>query len=60
MMIGVILDVMQKEHEKYQLEQGEGEAAEVHWLKEHAVEMETRLERIEGLLMQSVNGITKK
>ncbi len=59
MMIGVILDVMQKEQEQYQRDHGEGEAAEVHWLKEHGVEMELRLERIEQLLLKNVNGVTK-
>ena len=50
MMIGVVLDVMQQEHEKYNREQGEGEAGEVHWIKEHTAEIEQRLERMEGLL----------
>lgn len=59
MMIGVILDVMQKEQEQYQREHGEGEAGEVHWLKEHGVEMELRLERIEQLLLKKVKGATK-
>lgn len=54
MMIGVVLDVMQQEHEKYNREQGEGEAGEVHWIKEHTAEMEQRLERMEGLLKQVV------
>jgi len=50
MMIGVILDVMQQEHEQYYRETGQGEAGEVHWLKEHTIAMESRLERIESLL----------
>jgi len=53
MMIGVILDVMQKEQEKHSLETGEGEAADVHWIKEHAKGMEERLDRIENLLRES-------
>ncbi|NOY72978.1 MAG: ion transporter [Gammaproteobacteria bacterium] len=52
MMIGIVLDVMQTEHEKYNREHGEGEAGEVHWLKEHAGEMDQRLDRIEGMLQQ--------
>jgi len=52
MMIGVILDVMQKEQEAYYRESGEGEAAEVHWIKEHTQQMEQRLERIEQLLVE--------
>ena len=50
MMIGIILDVMQTEHEKYNREHGEGEAGEVHWIREHTAVMEQRLEHIEALL----------
>jgi len=59
MMIGVILDVMQREHEEYYRETGEGEAGEVHWIKEHTEQMEQRLERIESLLLASTNNDTK-
>ncbi|MDO7598111.1 MAG: ion transporter [Pseudomonadota bacterium] len=54
MMIGVILDVMQREHEEYYRESGEGESAEVHWIKEHTEQMEQRLDRIESLLLENV------
>ncbi len=50
MMIGVVIDVMQKEHEKFDREHGEGEAGEVHWIREHTEIMEQRMERMEGLL----------
>jgi len=50
MMIGVVLDVMQKEHEEFDRQEGEGEAGEVHWIKEHTKAMEERLERMENLL----------
>ena len=50
MMIGVVIDVMQKEHEKFELEQGRGEAAEVHWLRENTEDMAHRLERMESIL----------
>ena len=50
MMIGVVLDVMQQEHEKHNREVGEGEAGEVHWIKEHTGEMEQRMERMERML----------
>ena len=50
MMIGVVIDVMQKEHEKFDREQGEGEAGEVHWIREHTEIMEQRMERMETLL----------
>jgi len=55
MMIGIILDVMQGEHEKMDRENGEGEAGEVHWIKEHTHGMEERLIRIEKLLEQAVD-----
>jgi len=50
MMIGVVLDVMQKEHEEFDRQEGEGEAGEVHWIKDHTKEIEERLERMENLL----------
>lgn len=50
MMIGIVLDVMQTEHEEYNREQGEGEAGEVHWVKEHTAQIETRLARMEKKL----------
>jgi len=52
MMIGVVLNVMNEEHEKMNVEQGEGEAGEVHWIKEHTEEMEQRMKRMETLLQQ--------
>ena len=60
MMIGIILDVMQREHEQYYRETGEGEAGEVHWIKENMVVMDSRLDRIETLLIESVNNSTKQ
>lgn len=50
MMIGIVLETLQQEHEKESLESGVGESAEVHWIKEHTAVMEQRLERIEILL----------
>jgi voltage-gated sodium channel len=50
MMIGIVLETLQKEHEKYDRETGEGEAGEVHWIREHTEAMEQRLERIEEML----------
>lgn len=55
MMIGVVLDVMQQEHDEYYRETGQGEAGEVHWIKEHMSEMSDRLENIEQLLKKNVN-----
>jgi voltage-gated sodium channel len=50
MMIGIVVGTLQEEHERESLESGEGESAEVHWIKEHTAAMELRLERIEALL----------
>jgi voltage-gated sodium channel len=50
MMIGIVLETLQKEHEKFERETGEGEAGEVHWIREHTEIMEERLERIEQML----------
>ncbi len=50
MMIGIVLETLQKEHEKFERETGEGEAGEVHWIREHTEVMEQRLERIEEML----------
>ncbi len=52
MMIGVVIDVMQKEHEKFDREHGEGEAGEVHWIREHTETIERRLERMERMLAE--------
>lgn len=48
MMIGIVINVMQEEHEKNSIEEGKGEAGEVHWIKEHTQEIENRLIRIES------------
>ena len=50
MMIGIVLETLQREHEQSDREQGEGEAGEVHWIREHTEAMEQRMERIERLL----------
>ncbi|HIQ07279.1 MAG TPA: ion transporter [Thiotrichaceae bacterium] len=47
MMIGIVLDTLQEEHQKEDRETGQGESGEVHWIKEHTAAMESRLERIE-------------
>jgi voltage-gated sodium channel len=53
MMIGIVLETLQKEHEKLDRETGEGEAGEVHWIREHTEAMEERLERIETMLREN-------
>jgi voltage-gated sodium channel len=50
MMIGIVLETLQKEHERMDQETGEGEAGEVHWIREHTEAMEQRMARIESLL----------
>ncbi len=50
MMIGIVVETLQEEHEKESLASGKGEPAEIHWIKEHTAAMELRLERIEQLL----------
>jgi len=52
MMIGIVLDTMQSEHEKFNQEEGIGEAGEVHWIKENSIQMNERMERIETILSQ--------
>ena len=51
MMIGIVLEVLQREHEKFDRETGEGEAGEVHWIREHTESMEQRMERMEKMLV---------
>ncbi len=50
MMIGIVLETLQQEHEEFSRETGEGEAGEVHWIRDHTEAMEQRLARMERLL----------
>ncbi|MCA1770987.1 MAG: ion transporter [Halomonas sp.] len=50
MMIGIVLDVMQKESLAIELETGEGEAAELHGLRDDVRQMRDQLTRMEALL----------
>ncbi|MCB1761212.1 MAG: ion transporter [Gammaproteobacteria bacterium] len=50
MMIGIVLETLQKEHEKFDLIEGTGEAGEVHRIELRTIEMEARLERMEEML----------
>ncbi|CAA6828597.1 MAG: FIG00784230: hypothetical protein [uncultured Thiotrichaceae bacterium] len=52
MMIGIVLETLQSEHQKHDLEEGTGEIGEIRWIKEHTAEMEQRLIRIEALLTE--------
>lgn len=53
MMIGIVLDVMQKESIQIELESGEGEAAEMHGLRNDVRAMHEQLRRMEVMLGQS-------
>ena len=50
MMIGIVLDVMQKESVQQEIESGEGEAAELHGLRDDVRELREQLSRMETLL----------
>ncbi|SDK29604.1 ion transporter [Billgrantia gudaonensis] len=50
MMIGIVLDVMQKENLAIELESGEGEAAELHGLRDDVRSLRGQLDRIEASL----------
>lgn len=52
MMIGIVLETLQKEHEKFDRESGEGEAGEVHMIDQRTRDMEQRLVRMERLLQR--------
>jgi voltage-gated sodium channel len=52
MMIGIVLETLQKEHEKFDRESGEGEAGEVHMIDQRTRDMEQRLVRMEKLLQR--------
>ena len=54
MMIGIVLETLQREHEEFSREHGEGEAAEVHSIEERTMKMSDRLERMELLLADLV------
>ncbi len=50
MMIGIVLDVMQKESALYEIETGEGGAAEIHWMRENMETLREQMDRIEAKL----------
>jgi voltage-gated sodium channel len=52
MMIGIVLETLQREHEQFSRESGEGEAGEVHRIDARTQEMEQRLIRMEEMLKQ--------
>lgn len=50
MMIGIVLEVMQKESAAFEVEQGEGEAADIKYLRQHVTDMQSQLSRMESML----------
>lgn len=50
MMIGIVLETLQREHEAYDKEQGEGVAVEVDSIEQRTREMDARLQRIETMI----------
>jgi len=50
MMIGIVLETLQAEHQKNDRENGEGEAGEVHIMEQRTREMDQRLINIEQML----------
>ena len=50
MMIGIVLETLQREHEEYAQASGEGEAGEVHSIEVRTGLMDQRLRRMEGML----------
>ncbi|MEJ2466658.1 MAG: ion transporter [Candidatus Thiodiazotropha sp.] len=52
MMIGIVLETLQREHEQFSRDSGEGEAGEVHAIDARTREMEQRLIRMEAILQR--------
>lgn len=55
MMIGIVLDVMQKENLQMELESGQGEAAELHGLRDDVRRLGEQLSQMEAS-MQAPQG----
>jgi voltage-gated sodium channel len=56
MMIGIVLETLQREHEQFSRDMGEGEAGEVHRIEQRTQEMEQRLIRMERMLERLTGG----
>lgn len=52
MMIGIVLETLQREHEKNDRELDQGEAGEVHRIDQRTADMDQRLQRMETILTQ--------
>ena len=55
MMIGIVLETLQREHEQFSRDSGEGEAGEVHRIEARTRDMEQRLIRMERMLERLSN-----
>ncbi len=55
MMIGIVLETLQREHEQFSRDSGEGEAGEVHRIDARTREMEQRLIRMEAMLQAQLS-----
>ena len=53
MMIGIVLETLQREHEQFSLDSDEGEVAEVHWMRQRMEQMDERMKRMEALLLEA-------
>lgn len=60
MMIGIVLETMQKESAAHDIEQGEGEAADIQALRQGMGDMQTQLQRMENLLNEQENRARKR
>ncbi|XGA78954.1 ion transporter [Halomonas sp. CH40] len=60
MMIGIVLDVMQKEGAKQELENGEGEAAQLNNVQDDIRQLQAQLDRMEALLSAQEQPIRQK
>jgi len=60
MMIGIVLDVMQKEGAKQALENGEGEAAQLNNVQDDIRQLQAQLDRMEALLSAQEQPIRQK
>jgi voltage-gated sodium channel len=59
MMIGIVLETLQREHEQFSRDSGEGEAGEVHRIDARTREMEQRLIRMEAMLQAQLSTMPK-
>jgi voltage-gated sodium channel len=55
MMIGIVLETLQREHEQFSRESGDGETGEVHQINARTKDIEQRLDNIEVLLKRLDN-----